>query len=138
MTQTTYDRPMQKRLADNPPDELGLDSLAGEVERHRVAHSKPSQSAAVPQKRIVKVVPWRETEIDRWVWAAMQNVVVEKREDGGYNVEVPGATGAWYAAPTVDGALIGLPDVLFDWAEIKVEDGDDDIPVFDGINLNPR
>jgi len=77
-----------------------------------------------------------DDDIELWVRAAMQYAVTEVLEEGDIAASVPGARGAWVDAPTEAEALEALPDVLFDWASMKLGDGD--IPVFDGIDLNTR
>jgi predicted RNase H-like HicB family nuclease len=138
LTRTTLDRPNQQLVANGASEELEVDSFIGTFDRDQATPVEGFPSDSLPQTTVVKVVPWIESEIDRWVWAAMKRTATVEREDGTYTVEVPEAPGAWFNEKTLDGALAGLPAVLYDWAAWKVEDQDDDLPVFDGIDLNPR
>jgi hypothetical protein len=121
----------------NPLDRVG-------VEQEREAYSKVAGghlfTTNVPASVSRNVTPasWlvEEDEIYRWVAAAMRHVATEVLEEGDVAAYVPGARGAWVDAPTESAARAALPDVLFDWASMKLGHGD--IPIFDGININPR
>lgn len=77
-------------------------------------------------------------QIGQWATTAIEYAKVKNLDGEGYFVSVAGAPGAWACEPTVGEAVKVLQSVLVDWATLKLADGEDDIPVFGGINLAPR
>jgi hypothetical protein len=75
-------------------------------------------------------------EIARWVDEAMTRAQTHVLADGTVIADVERAKGAWADGASDVEALTLLRDVLFGWAELKIEDGDGDIPVFGLVNLN--
>lgn len=74
--------------------------------------------------------------IRRYSAAAVRRAVAKQYEDGTWLVEVPGLAGTWAHEETLDKAREALADVIFQWAILKIEDRDRNLPVIDGMNLN--
>ena len=74
--------------------------------------------------------------IERWAEVAASRAIVRTINDpAGHVATVAGIDGAWGFGPSEDEALVDLRSVLVDWASLKLEDGDDDIPSMEGIHL---
>lgn len=78
----------------------------------------------------------REHLVQRYVLAAMHRAEVRKLEDKTWYAQVPDLSGPWGSGPTEADALEDLQEVVEDWIELKLEDGDRDFPVLDEIDLN--
>ena len=75
-------------------------------------------------------------QVRQWAAAAAQKAVVADAEDTEYLVAtVEGCPGAWAYGTTAEDAVAYLESVLIGWADLKLADGDTDIPVMGGINL---
>lgn len=78
----------------------------------------------------------RDKLIVLWAEAAVRHAVVRPLEDTDeFVATVAGVRGAWGAGATADEALDELQSVLIDWATLKLDDGDRDIPDMEGIRL---
>lgn len=73
--------------------------------------------------------------VRKYARAATLEAVSKQYEDGAYYVEVPSLRGVWAEGPDLEAARRELEDVVFEWALIKLDDGDDDIPRVGGIDL---
>ena len=74
--------------------------------------------------------------IGRWADAAVGHATVRRIEDpAGLVATVFGISGAWGFGESTQEALGDLRSVLVDWAVLKLEDGDDDIPSMEGVHL---
>jgi len=72
----------------------------------------------------------------QWAAAAVRHANVAEAEDTEYLVAtVEGCPGAWAYGATAADAVAYLESVLFGWADVKLADGDTDIPEMGGINL---
>ena len=77
-----------------------------------------------------------ESLLSQWAGAAVSHAIVRKIEDpSGLIATVVGIKGAWGFGASSEEALAELRSVLIDWARLKLEDGDDDIPSMDGVHL---
>lgn len=77
-----------------------------------------------------------ENLLSQWARAAVSHAIVRKIEDpSGLIATVVGIKGAWGFGASSEEALAELRSVLIDWARLKLEDGDDDIPSMDGVHL---
>ena len=77
-----------------------------------------------------------EKLIDRWAEVAVSHSIVRTINDpAGLIATVAGIDGAWGFGQSEDEALDDLRSVLLDWASLKLEDGDDDIPSMEGVHL---
>ena len=75
----------------------------------------------------------REGLIERWADAAASHAMVRTINDpAGLVATAAGIDGAWGFGPSEEEALKDLRSVLVDWANLKVEDGDNDIPSLEG------
>ena len=77
-------------------------------------------------------------QVRQWAAAAARQAVVADAEDTDYLVAtVEGCPGAWAYATTAEDAVAYLESVLIGWADLKLADGDTDIPVMGGISIVP-
>jgi len=80
-----------------------------------------------------------EALLTLWSKAAVEKAVVRSIQDPeGYIATVAGARGAWAFGETEAEALTEMESVLYGWAEVKTEDGDDDIPIMGEVDLTVR
>lgn len=78
----------------------------------------------------------RDLLIERWAEIAVSHAIVRSINDpAGLVATVAGIEGAWGFGQSKDEALDDLRSVLVDWASLKLEDGDDDIPSMEGVHL---
>ena len=71
-----------------------------------------------------------------WAEAALGHASLQDIEDPpGVVATVAGLTGVWAHGADVREAREELLEVLVDWASLKIEHGDDDIPSIDGVSL---
>ncbi len=67
---------------------------------------------------------------------AAKQATLEHQEDDAWFARVDGFPGAWAYEPTPYRSVEVLQEVLFDWVLLKLEDGDADLPVVGGLDLN--
>ena len=80
--------------------------------------------------------PRIESQILQWANIATDHHTVRPISDPpGYVATVDQVEGAWGYGTTVEKAVSDLRSVLIDWARLKLEHGDDDIPSMRGMNL---
>ncbi len=71
-----------------------------------------------------------------WAEIAVSHAIVRPTYDpAGYVATVVSIEGAWGLGDSQEAALDDLKSVLIGWASLKLEDGDDDIPSMEGVNL---
>lgn len=76
--------------------------------------------------------------VREWAVAVARQAVVVDAEDTNYLVATAeGCPGAWAYGTTAADAVAYLESVLVGWADLKLADGDTDIPEMGGINLVP-
>ncbi len=82
-------------------------------------------------------VIWSEADVLPWANAAIsQACETEEIDDpAGYIARLRGVLGPWAFGETIDSARSELQSVLIGWALLKLDDGDDDIPVMGGVSL---
>lgn len=74
--------------------------------------------------------------VEQWADIAISHAIVRRIEDpSGLIARVVGVKGSWGFGRSADEALAELRTSLIDWANIKLEDGDDDIPSMEGVHL---
>ena len=74
-----------------------------------------------------------------YIEAAMRKAkykLLDKNE--GFFGEIPGFKGLWANAKSLEGCRDELRSVLEDWLIIKLRHNDDDLPVVNRLNLNPK
>jgi len=77
-----------------------------------------------------------ERLIERWAVAAASQAKVRAINDPeGLIATVAGIDGAWGFGNSSEEALEDLQSVLIDWATLKLQDGDEDIPSMEGLHL---
>lgn len=86
------------------------------------------------QRRVSRA--FLERVVEDYVGLAMQHVRVRQLPDGFWIADVVGLDGAWSDGETAEEAIDALPDIIFDWAMLKVADRDGDIPPMGDIDLN--
>ena len=73
--------------------------------------------------------------LSRYEKTALELARFERLQDGSWYAEIPGFAGVWANGDTEDACREELREVLKEWLALKLRDGDDDIPVMDGIDL---
>ncbi len=74
--------------------------------------------------------------IELWAVAVASHAKVRAIKDPeGLAATVVGIDGAWGFGSSPEEALEDLQSVLIDWATLKLEDGDEDIPSMEGLHL---
>ena len=74
--------------------------------------------------------------VAQWAEIAVSHAFVRAIDDPpGFTAGVAGIEGAWGFGASSEEALAELRSVLVDWARLKLEDGDDDIPSMEGVHL---
>lgn len=77
-----------------------------------------------------------QVKIAAWAEAALGHACVRDIDDpAGVVVTVEGLDGVWAHGADVSAAKQELFEVLIDWASLKIEHGDDDIPSIDGVSI---
>ena len=74
--------------------------------------------------------------VQKWVQNAARLAETRRLSDGVWLATAAGIRGAAAEGESRREALAELPLVLFDWASLKIEDKDGDIPILGGIDLN--
>ncbi len=57
-------------------------------------------------------------------------------DDGQWFAEISGFAGLWGTGESAKDALVELDEAMREWLLLKIEDGDRDIPVISGLDLN--
>lgn len=71
-----------------------------------------------------------------WAEAALRQATLRDIDDpAGVVATVAGLDGVWAHGADARAAKAELLDVLIDWAALKIEHGDDDIPSIGGVSL---
>ena len=74
--------------------------------------------------------------VAQWAEIAVSHAVVRGIGDPpGFTAAVAGVDGAWGFGASPEEALAESRSVLVDWARLKIEDGDGDIPSMEGVHL---
>ncbi len=98
---------------------------------HLDAEMRSDTAAARPHEA-------RHRLVQMWGEAALRHAYLRESADPpGFVATVAGLSGVWASGASRGAALEELLDVLVDWAAIKLDDGDDDIPVIDGVCVYP-
>ena len=97
--------------------------------------SKPGPLAQRRQRR--QLAASFAADVNQWAAAAATLAETTPPADGSehWTATVDGCPGAYGWAKTATGAIIELESVLAGWAELKLKDGDTDIPSAGGIDL---
>jgi predicted RNase H-like HicB family nuclease len=70
----------------------------------------------------------------RYMEKALERAEYKKLDDGSWFAEIPGFTGVWANAPTVEACRRELLEVLEEWLLLKLRDTDP-IPAVGGIEI---
>ncbi len=74
--------------------------------------------------------------VETWAEAAAEHASLREINDSdGVVATVAGLEGVWAQGSDARAAKAELLEVLIDWAALKIEHGDDDIPSIDGVSL---
>jgi len=76
----------------------------------------------------------RLTMLFLYMEKALERAEYKKLDDGSWFAEIPGFTGVWANAPTVEACRRELLEVLEGWLLLKLRD-QDPIPVVGGIEI---
>jgi predicted RNase H-like HicB family nuclease len=72
----------------------------------------------------------------RYAELAVRHAIVDQQEDGEWLATIRGFPGVWARERSAVEALDVLKEVVFEWALLKVEDEDRDLPSLSDIDLN--
>jgi len=67
---------------------------------------------------------------------ALKRARFEDLEDGSIYGEIPECPGVWAKAKTQRACREELKEVLSEWIDVKLKDGDKDFPIMEGVDLN--
>ena len=74
--------------------------------------------------------------VGQWADVAVSHAMVHRIDDPvGHVATVAGIEGAWGFGDSEEAAFDELRSVLIGWASLKLEHGDDDIPIMEGVHL---
>lgn len=73
--------------------------------------------------------------VRRYAKCAVRLAIVRQLDDGTWFAEVPNFDGVWASGEAAADVIPELEDVIFDWAILKMLDGDTDIPPVGDIDL---
>lgn len=125
---------MTATMSDTRPTGLLLSST----------HETPVEpmSTAEPAQPVVGPLlnrPQPSIAVERYAREACKLAVGRQEAHGAFYLEVPLLPGVWADGPDLRSAFAELESVIVDWALLKLDDDDDDIPVIGGIDLvRPR
>lgn len=71
-----------------------------------------------------------------YIEAAMRRAITKQLSNGDFYAKIPECPGVWAARPSRERVLQELREVLEEWLVLKLKDGDTDLPILDGIDLN--
>jgi predicted RNase H-like HicB family nuclease len=72
--------------------------------------------------------------LNQYIQKALERAEYKRLDDQTWFAEIPGFTGVWANAPTVEICRKELVEVLEEWVLLKLRDNDP-IPVIDGIEI---
>lgn len=111
-----------------------VSNVLAEYRSEGVSHDQLSQDVRMIRAGQVRPVPVHLVE--RYSKLAVRHAVVELQEDGQWLARIEGFPGVWTCEAGALEALTVLEEVVFDWALLKMEDGDRDLPVLGDLDLN--
>lgn len=74
--------------------------------------------------------------IRRYVALGIRRATIVQHEDGAWWAEIREFPGVWAKELSAKDALGTLEEVAFEWALLKIQDGDRDFATLDGVDLN--
>ncbi len=74
--------------------------------------------------------------IEKYAALAVRHAVLKQVEDGEWFATIPNFRGVWAKDATEEKTLEALREVVVDWAVLKVQHEDRDLPELEEINLN--
>lgn len=96
----------------------------------------PYTEATVKQESPEADAGIRSSLIKQWAEIAASQAILNNIDDPpGFIATVSGAKGAWGFGDSKQAAIDDLRSVLIGWVTLKLEDGDDDIPNMEGVQL---
>lgn len=95
-----------------------------------------SQSIATTENPQPSDMPVPTALIDTYVRMALRRAIAEQMEDGRWFVSIPILGDVWADGDTLEEADDALDDVTRQWVDMKIEDGDRDLPVLGSLDLN--
>ena len=98
----------------------------------------PVESVVVAEPRTppARTSSDQQAQIATWAEAALEHAgLADIAESAGVVATVDGLDGVWAHGANAQAAKRELFDVLIDWAALKIEHGDDDMPGIDGVSL---
>ena len=96
----------------------------------------PHTEATAEQESPEANAEMRSSLIEQWAEIAASQAVLSNIDDPpGFIATVNRAKGAWGFGDSRQAAIDDLRSVLVGWVTLKLEDGDDDIPSMEGVQL---
>ena len=89
-----------------------------------------------PPHVIVSKRPMAFGTIRRYALLAASDAVAEIDDEGRWSLSIPLMPGVWAEAGSFVDARTELEEVVYDWAILKVQDRDGDLPIVRDIDLN--
>jgi len=94
------------------------------------------ESAAAVECESPETLEETESSIQQWAEIAASQAILSDMDDpSGFVATVNGIKGAWGFGESKQAAIDELRSVLIGWVTLKLEDGDDDIPSMEGVQL---
>ena len=75
--------------------------------------------------------------VEKYADLAVRHAMVAQEDDGMWIAKIDGFPGVWASELSAVEALDVLKEVVFEWALLKIEDADRDLPPLGDINLTP-
>jgi predicted RNase H-like HicB family nuclease len=123
MTETVIDR------TDSLEIKLDRSELLPETISDDLLREISSEVAQFPQLPMQIIRKYAEI-------AAWRHGTLERLPEGGWFATTPDFEGVWASESTRKQTLQALEDALVDWAILKIQHGDKDLPVLEEIDLN--
>ncbi|NOT53972.1 MAG: type II toxin-antitoxin system HicB family antitoxin [Deltaproteobacteria bacterium] len=76
--------------------------------------------------------------LTEYIAKALTHAIFEGPENGQWYGEIPLCPGVWAMGASQEECRTELQEVLEEWLVLKLGDNDPDIPMIDGICLNPE
>lgn len=94
------------------------------------------ETTAVAEHKPSRTLEEMSSSIQEWAEIATSNAVLSDIDDPpGFIATVNRVKGAWGFGDSKQAAIDDLRSVLIGWVTLKLEDGDDDIPSMEGVQL---
>lgn len=128
----TVEAPKQANNVERNVQRIPTTSVAEEAE-YRIVFVQQYQSDPL-EARYGLTLP--SQLIKRYAMLAAQRAEAEQLQDGSWYAEIPGFPGVWAQGKSEAEVVRELETVVRDWALLKIQDKDRDLPIIGLIDLN--